>query len=240
MSDIPVQEKRIVSVRRNQFEGMVYEIEPKTTTFREWLRSPSNLRTYNVVSSRLSNLLKTVNPEADKDTALKIKAWLDDLFANMNGDISNFEKVVSNFESNAQSQKLYGSMHFSSEPTRLSYSHPIMISVIKALDKLNEVSLRIETVWMKGEMNDVSHTGAISRLMKPVEIFFERVISATDVRGRKGAKYDPSEFIRQVAKYKSVAEYLEIVSKTQSNLAVSKAEKKSADDAIKVLQQENS
>lgn len=194
MSDIPVQEKRIVSVRRNQFEGMVYEIEPKTTTFREWLRSPSNLRTYNMVSSRLSNLLKTVSPEADKDTALKIKAWLDDLFANMNGDISNFEKVVSNFESNAQSQKLYGSMYFSSEPTRLSYSHPIMISVIKALDKLNDVSLRIETVWMKGEMNDVSHTGANSRLMKPLEIFFERVISATDVIGRKGAKYDPNYF----------------------------------------------
>lgn len=55
----------------------------------------------------------------------------------MNTEIQNFEKVVSEIESKAGDNPLYGTMHFSSETTRLSYFHPMMVTIIKALVQLN-------------------------------------------------------------------------------------------------------
>ncbi|WP_058974193.1 hypothetical protein [Type-D symbiont of Plautia stali] len=103
----------------------------------------------------------------------------------MNSEIKNFEKVVIDIESKAGKSPLYGTMQFSSEPKRLSYSYPIMVSIIKSLDSLNEISERIETVWMNGELADTHHNSANARLMKPIEITFEKIISATDPNGRE-------------------------------------------------------
>ena len=208
MTDSVINTNKTSAPRRAQFEGMVYELKPKTLVIKDWLRSSNQLRSYNVVSQRLSNLLKTINPDTDQETAAKVKLWLEELFSVMNSDIQNFEKVVTDIESKAGKSPLYGTMQFSSEPTRLSYSHPIMVSIIKSLDSLNEISERIETVWMKGELADAHHNSANARLMKPVEITFEKIISATDPNGRKGGKYDPLEFIKQIKQYKSISDYL--------------------------------
>lgn len=74
--------------------------------------------------------------------------------------MKHFEKVVTDIESKADKSHLSGTIKFSSEPTRLIYSQLIMVSIIKSVDSLNEISERIETVLMKDELAESHHISA--------------------------------------------------------------------------------
>lgn len=91
MTDAVINTKNIsISARSVWREGLWNKTQK--VVIKDWLRSSNQLRSYNEASQRINNLLMTINPDTDQETAAKVKLCHEDFFSMMNSGNETLRK----------------------------------------------------------------------------------------------------------------------------------------------------